>query len=90
MTEYQNNIIGMVLMSTSSLTTAMDEEKIDFELIINNEIVMNSIKNNNKNNNNLIFYIEDYFTIDDNSIIEVKVNEENFLNEAFIEIVKII
>ena len=70
----------------------ISEEKIDFELIINNEIVMNSIKNKNKNNNekNLIIYIEDYFTIDDNSIIEVKVNEENFLNEAFIEIVKII
>ena len=73
------------------LVGLISEEKIDFELIINNEIVMNSIKNNNKNNNNnLIFYIEDYFTIDDNSIIEVKVNEENFLNEAFIEIVKII
>ena len=70
------------------------EEKIDFELIINNEIVSNKNYNNKENDEkNSIIYIEDYFAIDDNSVIEVKVNnknEENFLNEAFIEIVKII
>ena len=76
------------------LVGLITEEKIDFELIINNEIVSNKNYNNKENDEkNSIIYIEDYFAIDDNSVIEVKVNnknEENFLNEAFIEIVKII